>query len=131
MAAEQAIAERTDVRAASSDDPRLLRVEELRVSFRKGGRRLLPVIDAANLTVKRNEAVGVVGESGSGKTMLCRSLIGTLARREATVTAGRIIFEGIDLARAPEGTWRKVRGREIGYVPQSSLAGLNPILSVR
>jgi peptide/nickel transport system ATP-binding protein len=108
----------------------LLRVEGLKVSFVKGGGRLLPVIDSADLSLERNRAVGIVGESGSGKTMLCRSLIGTLGRRGAVVTAGRILFEGRDLARAPEGVWRLVRGREIGYVPQSSLAGLNPVLTV-
>ena len=26
--------------------------------------------------------------------------------------------------------WRGIRGREIGYIPQSSLAGLNPVLTV-
>jgi oligopeptide/dipeptide ABC transporter ATP-binding protein len=112
-----------------SATPDLLRVEELRVAFRKGG-RLLPVIDAANLSLRANEAVGIVGESGSGKTMLCRSLIGTLGRRGAEVTGGRILFEDADLAGAPERVWRRVRGRQIGYVPQSSLAGLNPVLTV-
>jgi oligopeptide/dipeptide ABC transporter ATP-binding protein len=111
-------------------DEALLRVEELRIAFRRGDGRLAPVVDTANLTLGRHEAIGVVGESGSGKTMLCRALIGTLARRGAEVIGGRIQFEGRDLAGAPEATWRRVRGREIGYVPQSSLAGLNPVLSV-
>jgi oligopeptide/dipeptide ABC transporter ATP-binding protein len=108
----------------------LLTVENLKVAFDKGGRRLLPVIDAVNLELGANQAMGVVGESGSGKTMLCRSIVGTLARRGARVTAGRILFEGRDLAEAPESVWRTVRGKKIGYVPQSSLAGLNPVLSI-
>jgi oligopeptide/dipeptide ABC transporter ATP-binding protein len=62
--------------------------------------------------------------------MLCRSLVGTLGRRGARVTSGRILFGQRDLAGAPESVWRQVRGREIGYVPQSSLAGLNPVLTV-
>ena len=102
----------------------LLKVEDLRVSFRRGGGRLLPVIDAANLTVAPNEAVGIVGESGSGKTMLCRSLLGTLPRHGATIVSGQILFDGANLAPAPERVWRRIRGRQIGYVPQSSLAGL-------
>jgi oligopeptide/dipeptide ABC transporter ATP-binding protein len=113
------------------DDAALLQVEDLRVSFRKAGGVLLPVLDTANLLVRRNEAVGIVGESGSGKTMLCRSLIGTLPRHGAVVVSGKIVFEGVDLARAPESVWQKVRGRAIGYIPQSSLAGLNPVLTVR
>lgn len=115
---------------AISNDGALLNVEELKISFRKEGGRLLPVVDAANLTVKWNEAVGIVGESGSGKTMLCRALLGTLPRHGAVITSGRILFNGRNLAGAPESVWRRIRGREIGYVPQSSLAGLNPVLTI-
>lgn len=108
----------------------LLDIQNLQVAFRKS-HGLLPVINTANLALRHDEAVGLVGESGSGKTMLCRSLIGTLRRHGAVVTGGRILLAGRDLAGAPEGVWRKVRGREIGYVPQSSLAGLNPVLSIK
>jgi oligopeptide/dipeptide ABC transporter ATP-binding protein len=108
----------------------LLAVDGLKVSFRKSNGELLPVIDAASLQVRANESVGLVGESGSGKTMLCRALLGTLGRHGAVVTAGRIMSGGKNLVGAPEAVWRRVRGREIGYVPQSSLAGLNPVLSI-
>lgn len=108
----------------------LLQIRDLRVAFVKEY-GLLPVIDTANLTLGRNEAVGVVGESGSGKTMLCRTLLGTLDRRGARVLSGQILFDGRDLANAPESVWQKVRGKEIGYVPQSSLAGLNPVINIR
>jgi len=109
----------------------LLRVEDLKIAFPKGRGKLLQVVDAANLSLKPNESVGIVGESGSGKTMFCRALIGTLARHGAVITSGKITFNGKDLVGAPEGVWHKVRGREIGYVPQSSLAGLNPVLTIR
>ena len=124
-------AARTDSPATGEASDLLLKIENLAVAFDKGGGKLLPVIDGANLELKNNQAVGVVGESGSGKTMLCRSIIGTLRRRGARVTAGRILFEGNDLASAPESVWRRVRGRQIGYVPQSSLAGLNPVLTIK
>jgi oligopeptide/dipeptide ABC transporter ATP-binding protein len=109
----------------------LLRVADLRIAFRRGGGHPLVVVDAANLALDANQAVGIVGESGSGKTMLCRSLIGTLGRRGAEVVGGSIAFNSLDLAGAPERVWRQVRGRQIGYVPQSALAGLNPVLPVR
>jgi oligopeptide/dipeptide ABC transporter ATP-binding protein len=108
----------------------LLEVEDLRVAVRASRDRTVTVIDTANLTVEGDEAVGVLGESGSGKTMLCRSIMGTLGRRGAIVTGGRIKLAGRDVANAPESTWRAIRGRQIGYVPQSSLAGLNPVLTV-
>jgi oligopeptide/dipeptide ABC transporter ATP-binding protein len=108
----------------------MLQVQDLCVSFRAPNGQLLPVIDTVNLTVGADQAVGVVGESGSGKTMLCRSLIGTLGRHGAVVVGGRILLDGQDLAQADERAWRKVRGRVIGYVPQSSLASLNPVLTI-
>ncbi len=108
----------------------LLEIKDLDISFRKGGGRLLPVIDAANLHLNQRQAVGIVGESGSGKTMLCRALIGTLPRHGAAITSGTIRFDDQELAGAPERVWRSIRGREIGYIPQSSLAGLNPVLTV-
>lgn len=108
----------------------LLEIRDLKVGFPKG-HGILHVIDTANLTLGHNQAVGVVGESGSGKTMLCRSMLGTLDRHGGRVLGGQILFDGRDLARAPESVWRKVRGKEIGYVPQSSLAGLNPVINVK
>ena len=105
-------------------------MQDLCIGFRKRGGRLLPVIDAANLSLDPRQAVGIVGESGSGKTMLCRALIGTLARHGAEITAGTVKFGGLDLVAASERVWRGIRGREIGYIPQSSLAGLNPVLTV-
>jgi oligopeptide/dipeptide ABC transporter ATP-binding protein len=110
--------------------PPLLAIEGLQIAFRKSY-GWLPVVSTARLTLGPDEAVGIVGESGSGKTMLCRSMLGTLPRHGAAVTGGQIYFGGRDLAAASEGTWRRVRGREIGYVPQSSLAGLNPVLTIR
>ncbi len=75
-------------------------------------------------------SIGIVGESGSGKSMLCRALIGTLGRYGAHISGGSAVFDGIDLVGASTKAWLRIRGRQIGYVPQSSLAGLNPVLSV-
>lgn len=106
-----------------------LQVHGLQVAVKSRG-RTLRLIDSADISLKANEAIGIVGESGSAKTMLCRSLIGTLARHGASVVGGSIRFKGQELANASERTWRQIRGRHIGYIPQSTLAGLNPVLTV-
>lgn len=108
----------------------LLRVENLKVMVNAVNGHQTCLIDRANLTLNYGDSLGLVGESGSGKSMLCRALIGTLGRYGAGVTEGAIRFEGRDLTAATERTWRKVRGRRIGYIPQSSMAGLNPVLTV-
>ena len=113
-----------------SETPPLLDIRDLRIGIARGSGAPLVVVDNACLTLRRGEMLGLIGESGSGKTMLCRSLIGTLRRRGAAVMAGSILLDGLDLAQADDRTWRGVRGRRVGYVPQSALAGPNPVMTV-
>ena len=108
----------------------LLSVTNVSIGIRRPGKPPLVVVDTATLSLASGEMLGLVGESGSGKTMLCRSLIGTLDRRDAYVIDGRIQVDGVELAAASESVWRRIRGRTIGYVPQSALAGPNPVLTV-
>jgi phospholipid/cholesterol/gamma-HCH transport system ATP-binding protein len=55
------------------------------------------VLDHLALDVRRGEIVGVVGASGSGKSVLLRTIIGLLPRRQ-----GSIVFSGSDFdAAAP------------------------------
>jgi oligopeptide/dipeptide ABC transporter ATP-binding protein len=108
----------------------LLDIRDLRIGIRRGRRPPLVIVDKADLRLGRGEIHGLVGESGSGKTMVCRSLIGTLSRRGASVLSGSIRLGDLDLATADEATWRTVRGRRIGYVTQSALAGLNPVVTI-
>ena len=108
----------------------MLTVDELSIGLVGRRGETIPVVDKAWLRIGEGETLGLVGESGSGKSMLCRSLVGTLYRHSATVTGGSILFEGTELTGASEAVWRSIRGHRIAYVPQSSLAGINPVLTV-
>ena len=110
--------------------PAVLDVSDLRIGISQGSHAPLRVVDKADFTIGRGEIVGLVGESGSGKSMVCRSLIGTLARRGAFVMSGKIRFADRDLASIDESVWREIRGKKIGYVTQSALAGLNPVMTI-
>ncbi len=103
--------------------------ESLRIGLMRDGAELR-IVDAADFTLDAGASLGIVGESGSGKTMLCRSFIGTLPRYGVRVLGGRLTIGGRDVTGATEDDWRAIRGKVIGYVPQSSLAGLNPVLTV-
>ncbi|WP_035804670.1 ABC transporter ATP-binding protein [Kitasatospora mediocidica] len=104
----------------------LLSVRELRKEYPVanhgllGRRERLAALDGVSLDLHRGEALGVVGESGSGKTTLGRLLV-----RLLEPTAGRILFEGRDLAHASERELRPVR-RELQMVFQDPLSSLNP-----
>jgi len=109
----------------------LVDIDSVQVSVKLSRTRRLTIVDYASMQIRRGEMMGLIGESGSGKTMLCRGLIGTLHRRDAYISGGSIKFDGIDLAKAKNDVWRAVRGKRIGYVPQSALAGPNPVLTIQ
>jgi macrolide transport system ATP-binding/permease protein len=67
-----------------------------------------------SLTVQRGEFVAIMGSSGSGKSTLM-SILGCLDQP----TAGKYLFEGIDVARLPEQALARIRSQRIGFVFQS------------
>jgi ATP-binding cassette, subfamily B, bacterial len=70
------------------------------VSFRYPGTDRL-VLDDIDLRLPAGTVVAVVGENGAGKS----TLVKLLARMYAP-TAGRILVDGVDLARLPHDAWR-------------------------
>jgi oligopeptide/dipeptide ABC transporter ATP-binding protein len=115
--------------AAPAAADAVLRVEDLRVVIPTDD-GLAEVLDHVELTIPRGRIVGVVGESGCGKSTLARAVLGILPRA-ARVTSGRILFEGEDLLRLDQrALTRRIRGREISFVPQDPFLALNPTFTV-
>src|SRR5215469_11747520 len=81
------------------------------------------------LEVQRGEVLGLVGESGSGKSTLALAIPRLLGYGGGTVT-GEVQFDGRDLLALSERDMRRVRGRLIGFVPQSPATALNPALRI-
>ncbi len=102
----------------------LLSVQGLTLTSRVGN-----VVDTLSFDVHAGEVLGIVGESGSGKTMAARAVIGLLPQAIQR-TAGRIDFEGHDLATLAPSALRRVRGRRIGMVFQEPMTSLNPALTI-
>ncbi|RKT55775.1 ABC transporter ATP-binding protein [Saccharothrix australiensis] len=87
------------------------------------------IVRDVSFGLDRGEVMGVVGESGSGKSTLALALLG-FARRGATITAGRVVVDGLDLLSLPPGELRRARGSRVAYVPQDPATALNPSLSL-
>jgi oligopeptide/dipeptide ABC transporter ATP-binding protein len=102
----------------------LVIAEQLTRRFETPGlfRRAAPVqvVTDVSLAVAGGEAVGLVGESGSGKSTVGRLLLGLLAP-----SAGRISFDGIDLATASPAALRQLR-RRMQLVFQDPYGSLDP-----
>ncbi|WP_394435883.1 ABC transporter ATP-binding protein [Streptomyces sp. SGAir0957] len=106
----------------------LLKIEDLRVDIASRD-RTVHALDGISLELAPGEALGVVGESGCGKTMTALSVLGLLPPG-GTVTGGRILFDGHDLAAAPAPVLQDVRGNTIGMVFQDPLTSLNPTMTI-
>jgi dipeptide transport system ATP-binding protein len=89
----------------------------------------VPVIQELSFTLEPGRILGLVGESGAGKSMIGRA-IAQLMPPGFAVSRGELMFDGQDLVRMPFATRRELLGREIAFVPQEPLSGLNPVLTI-
>ena len=105
----------------------LLSVESVSVALPTARGRLLAV-DQVDLTLAPGRTLGIVGESGSGKSMLARAVLQLLPKRARL--AGRILFEGQDLARLRPEALRRLRGPALAVVFQDPMTSLNPVLTI-
>ena len=108
---------------------KLLDIRGLKLEFRSY-RGVVKALDGVDLAVAPAEILGLVGESGCGKTITGMAVLGLLAKPQAQVTSGEILFKGDDLLKKSEGEMRALRGREISMVFQDPLASLNPVFTV-
>jgi peptide/nickel transport system ATP-binding protein len=104
----------------------VLDVKDLGIEFRTD-RGPVQAVQEASLSVWPGETVAIVGESGSGKSTLTAA-INRLLPTNGSVRQGSITFNGRDLQALSEGQMNKVRGREIGLVPQDPMSNLDPLM---
>ncbi len=106
-------------------DKPLLKITDLDVAF-KSSTGMVPAVRGANLTIYPGQTVAIVGESGSGKSTTAAAIIGLLPGT-GQVTGGKIEFEGEDITHLNQKQWVKLRGSDIGMVPQDPMTNLNPV----
>lgn len=84
----------------------------------------IQAVSDVSLRIGRGEIFGIVGESGCGKTTLANTMVGFVKP-----TAGKVLFEGVDLSSLPRQEFKKVR-RRMQMIFQDPFSSLNPRLNV-
>jgi oligopeptide/dipeptide ABC transporter ATP-binding protein len=107
----------------------LLAVEGLTTGFSTDD-GFVRVVEDVSFTVRPGETLGLVGESGCGKSVTAQTIMRLLPSPPARIEAGRIVFEGRDLAAMSERELRDVRGNDIGMIFQEPMTSLNPTMTI-
>jgi len=81
-------------------------------------------VDGVSFQIRRGKTLSLVGESGSGKTTTGRAVL-----RLIEPTAGRILFDGLDVIRLDRRQMRALRKR-MQVIFQDPYGSLNPRLTV-
>jgi oligopeptide/dipeptide ABC transporter ATP-binding protein len=112
--------------AAAPGEP-LLVVEDLRVRFTRGGRRV-NAVNGLSYELFPGSMMAIIGESGSGKSVSSRALMGLLPPT-ANIT-GSVRFDGRELLGLPEKEMQQLRGGDIAMVFQDPARSLNPTMKI-
>ncbi|HMG42914.1 MAG TPA: ABC transporter ATP-binding protein [Acidimicrobiales bacterium] len=115
-------------RPSTAQSRRLLDVTDLRTQFRTA-KGMVKAVDGVSLSLDRGRTLGIVGESGSGKTVLSRSIMGLLPKRNV-VREGGVVYDGKDLLTAGANEVRDLWGAEMAMIFQDPMTSLNPVLRI-
>lgn len=105
-----------------------LEVKNLTVSFRTDNGKV-QAVRGVSFDLYKGETLCIVGESGSGKSVTSKAIMGILSPN-AIIEGGQILYRGIDLTKASETEFQRIRGRKIGMIFQDPLSSLNPIVKI-
>jgi peptide/nickel transport system ATP-binding protein len=87
---------------------------------------VVTAVDGVSFAIAKGEILGLVGESGCGKTVLSLSLL-KLIDKTGRISAGEIVYKGIDFIPLDEDQMRPYRGKEISMIFQNPTSSLNPV----
>jgi peptide/nickel transport system ATP-binding protein len=106
----------------------ILNAKNLQVHFHVDD-EIHKIVNGVNLSVERGETLGITGESGSGKSVLAHSLI-NLVDPSGEIVGGEVWFNDRDLLKLSDKQLNRIRGEEIGLIPQNPTASHDPLMFI-
>lgn len=109
----------------------LLKVSNLRVSFRTDRKTYTEAVKGISFDVPVSRTVALVGESGSGKSVSALAVMGLLPPDIARIEENSsIVFNGQELLSMSMAERRKLCGTAVSMVFQDPMSSLNPVFTV-
>lgn len=111
----------------------LLTLNNLNISFLNTDNQETKALHGANLTIHKQQVLGIIGESGSGKSITFLSLMRLLPRH--AIVKGEALFHHKndqiqDLFKLTNARLRQYALNHISYIFQDPLSALNPALRI-
>jgi peptide/nickel transport system ATP-binding protein len=106
----------------------LLEVTNLSTHF-VTDRGTVRAVDGVSFNLEEGQTLGIVGESGSGKSVLSRSVMGLLPRRNVN-RGGEVLFKGESMTTKSQSDLRKMWGPGMSMIFQDPMTSLNPVVKI-
>ena len=113
-------AERTSLTAPTNATGDIIKVSDLRKTFKVDGGKVLQAVDNVSFNIKKGRSLGLVGESGSGKTTVGRMILRLLEPDN-----GAIELDGENISELSLKEFNQLRSK-IQVVFQDPFDSLNP-----
>lgn len=88
-------------------------------------RGLVKAVDHVSVTFEEHQITGIIGESGCGKSVMGMAVLGLLPGYAKV--CGEILYGGRNLRELSPKQMRRLRGRQLGLIPQNPGDSLNPV----
>jgi len=125
------------IRVSNNSSYDLLRIEDLKISFRLQS-SFIEAVKGASFRIRPGKVTALVGESGSGKSVIGQSIMGILPK-VGSITGGSITFCDPDNGGAPVeiqellpsgSEMRALRGGRIAMIFQEPMTSLSPLHTI-
>lgn len=107
----------------------VLDINDLHVTFSTYG-GTIKAVRGVSFRIHKGETLTLVGESGCGKSVTANAIMRLIPDPPGKIARGKIMFNGMDLARRTEREMRRIRGVDISMIFQDPMTALNPTLSI-